>query len=118
MEFKLDHEAIRTRAYLLSLENRTYTDLVQMVCDLEFKLSLCEPLDFSNGIIEGDPSIREYTPSYEHGRWMMLRYHSYMHRALPFQVLHWLIAEREVLIELIENENEPNVRSACDRSAR
>ena len=101
LSIRIDREEIRRRAYFLSLQGIPYNTLVNILVKLDFIFDGHPDLHFdAPGITIDIAKLRKETADYATGKWLMLRTSYYLsHCKFPPEILHWLIAERQFVID-------------------
>ena len=102
----MDREVIRLRAYYLSQKNFDLPTLVQLLVQVEFPFRNQATLKWEDPVVEIDLDLfNQPAGPFEKGRWEHLRQGYYTYQCqYPAPVFHWLIAERQYLLEHLREQ--------------
>jgi hypothetical protein len=102
----MDREVIRLAAYFLSQKNLALPALARLLVQLEFPFRNEAALKWEDPVVEVD--LDTFDPPaglFEKGRWEHLRYGYYTYQCqYPAPVFHWLIAERQYLLDCLREQ--------------
>jgi len=106
IQVAMDRDDIRLRAYFLSQENKDVSALLQDLIQLDFPFRNQTDLKWEDPVVTLDlDRLDDQTGPFEKGRWEHERYGYYAYQCqYPAPVFHWLIAERQYLLDCLREQ--------------